>query len=509
MADLNTGIALGELAGGIGRAMQAKKQREYEDERKDHDLRMSLVSAGLREGTLKDPQQAFQFLMGGGKGKGKKGKDLPPMLQSLIGATGKLIGKGGNADASKTPSGQDRSSTGGPDGAGFPQFTTATERTEADEAAKLAADKRRQTELVDPANAAAHKRKLEEIDEAAKGKYGPGTLQGRVMAEFDAFREKNGREPNAEESTQIVDKARGSWQSAGRKESDYKTFEDTWLSDAAKEGTLTPGQKKVEQLKARKAWALAGQSETPGEKLSRAKSLEKYKSELSATSPEDVKALSQTITLGDQSTSYFDLGSVSGAKEKNAAAKAAIANGIIPVSPKQAEQLEAAGAASANLTGFMDQVKSRLPKDAASRPLTSVENSLSQFFQTDEDLAASMAWDTSVLPMLRAMQVSGRITNLEFQTALNARPKISDTVGVAAKKIATINKMFTNATGQILNRGAAGKTSSSSTPAGGAVPDNVSSLLKGKKAGHYKLTDGSEWDVAADGSIKKSAKKAA
>lgn len=470
MPDINSGLALGELAGGIGRAMQAKKQREYVEQEKQHDLVTTLVTAGLRDGTIKDPNAAFQFLVGGGSGKGKKGKDLPPMLQSLIGATGKLTGTGGGtSDPTKTLGGQDRASFGGPaaaSGGGLPQFTTQQERATADEDTKLTAEKRRQAEITEPAAEAAHKRKLAEIDETAKGKYGPGTLQGRVMAEFDAFRDANGREPSAEESTKLVDKARASWQSAGRKESDYKSFEQTWLTDAAQGKTLSPSQQKAEMLKAKKAWALAGQSETPGQKLSRAEALEKFKSELSAVSPQDVKDLSQTITLGDRSTTYFDLGSVSGAKEKNAAAKAAIANGIVPVSPKQAEQLEAAGAASTNLSGFLDQVKSRLPKDAASRPLTSVENSMSQFFQTDDDLAASMAWDTSVLPMLRAMQVSGRITNLEFQTALNARPKITDTVSVAAKKVETINKMFTNATGQILNRGG-GKTGGAATPPAG------------------------------------------
>lgn len=108
MPDINAGIALGELAGGIGKALQAKKQRQYDEEQRNHDLMVSMVQAGLKDGTIKDPNAAFQFLVTGGKGKGKK--PLPPMLQSLIGATGKLLGKGGTPDASKTMGGQDRAS---------------------------------------------------------------------------------------------------------------------------------------------------------------------------------------------------------------------------------------------------------------------------------------------------------------------------------------------------------------------------------------------------------------
>ena len=36
MPDINSGLALGELAGGIGRALQAKKQRQYAEEQKQH-----------------------------------------------------------------------------------------------------------------------------------------------------------------------------------------------------------------------------------------------------------------------------------------------------------------------------------------------------------------------------------------------------------------------------------------------------------------------------------------
>jgi len=510
MPDINSGIALGELAGGIGRALQQKKQREYEEQAKQHDLVQSMVAAGLRDGTIKDPNAAFQFLVSGGSGKGKKGKELPPFLTSLIGATKKLVGQGGSSpDQGTTLGGQARPSFQQPQQSPV-QFTTQPERTAAENEASLSAAKRTQAEVTEPAAQARHQRKLEEIEAQNKARYGPGTLVWRINTAFDAFREREGRDPTPEEQNKLTDEARGAWQSAGRKESDYKTFEQTWLKDASANGPLTPQQQKEEMLKARKAWALAGQSETPGQKLSRQEALEKFKNQLVATTPDEVKGLSQSVTIGDTTTPYLDLGSgaLGGVKEKAAAAKLARAQGIIPVSSKEAEQLASAGAANDNLTGFLDQIKSRLPSDAASRPITSVENKMAQFFQTDEELASAISWDLTIFPMLRAMSVTNRINQQEMNLAIRSRPTINDTVGTAAKKVAVIQRILGNGAKQILNRGELTTPSKSDRGQSATVPPAVSSVLKGKKAGHYKLSDGSEWDVAADGSIKASKKAA-
>lgn len=502
-------IALGNMASGVAKALQTKADREYEEKKANHDLISKMVSSGIESGTIQDPDAAFKFLINGGKpAKGKKA-ELPPMLQTLIGSTKHLFGGGGQpseADqvAGRMASAQPQQSQQ-PSQPQAPHFLTTAERDAQSNASTINLEKRRDTEITAPAEARRGTEKLKEIEATNKARYGPGTLVGRVQAEMEAFRQTNGREPDATEQAQLADKARGSWQSAGRKESDYKTFEDQWLKDAAGDTTLTAGQQKAEMLKAHKAWSL---QESSADKLNRAKALEKYKSELSGVSSSDVKDLSQTITIGDASTGYLDLSAIAGVKEKNAASKAAIAQGIIPVTGKQAEQLEAAGAASGNLKDFMAAVQARLPKDASGRPIAALENKLSQFFQTDEELSASMAWDTSVLPMLRAMQVSGRITNLEFQTALNARPKITDTLGTAQKKVGDINKMFTRATGQILTRGQGG-SGAPKTPAAGTVPADVQGALTGKKPGHYKLRNGTEWDVDAKGTVTAANKKAA
>lgn len=341
--------------------------------------------------------------------------------------------------------------------------------------------------------------KVAEINAGTRGT----DLHKAYNANIAAFTEKNGAPPSDEEAADIMMKTRADWQAAGRKVTDPEAFTQSWLKDAESEsgGKLTPAQEKVERLKARKAWAVNGQTESPDQKLDRAKSLAKFKEGLTAFSPDDLRSLSQTATIGDTQTPYLDTSGFTG-KEKAKAMTTAMAAGIVPVTAKQAEQLEAASAAAANLKGFADQIMAKLPKDASGRPIASLENKLSQYFQTDEDLASAVSWDTSVLPLLRAMQVGGRITNLEFQTALNARPKITDTLGTVQKKLNIVNAQLKNGTAPILERGAkaaaggdggaGGGTTPTASPAaggGGARPAATSAAEQAKLADPARVKD--------------------
>jgi len=78
MANFNSGLALGSVAKGITTVFAQKHAEEYEEKQRNISLLSNLVSAGLQSGTIKNPDEAFQFLfsqMGGGKGKGgKKGE---------------------------------------------------------------------------------------------------------------------------------------------------------------------------------------------------------------------------------------------------------------------------------------------------------------------------------------------------------------------------------------------------------------------------------------------------
>jgi hypothetical protein len=212
----------------------------------------------------------------------------------------------------------------------------------------------------------------------------------------------------------------------------------------------------ADMTKARNDWAKAGATMTPGDRMAMAKAMANYRFDLGQIEPEDVASLAQSVTIGDDTARYFDVSQISGAKEKNTAMTAARRAGIIPVTGKQAEQLEAAGAANANLTEFMGQIEDKLPKDATGRPLGALTNKLSQFFQTDEELAGAVGWNVSVLPLLQAFRVSGRVPVFEYQQAVQSRPQLGDTVGTAQQKVRNLQAMLRNAALQHLNKGQQG-----------------------------------------------------
>jgi hypothetical protein len=305
---------------------------------------------------------------------------------------------------------------------------------------------------------------LERVKEQNKGKTG-SDLHQLYMAKQQAFEVNNGRPPNDEENAKLMIEARDQWQSAGRKVTSEEAFTKSWMADAAKDGALTPTQEKLERLKARKAWQINSQSETPGEKLGRAEALAKFREQLTAVSPADLQQLSQAVKIGDKTTPYLDVTGFTG-KERAQAMKGAIGQGIIPVNAKQAEGLAAAQSASANLDDLLAQIKSKLPADAASRPLTSIENKLSAYFQTDTELAAATAWDTTIIPMLRAISTAGlgRITNRELDLAESSRPKITDTVATAARKVEIVRRILQNAVNPVVTRGGSQPSAGGTTP---------------------------------------------
>lgn len=209
----NVGVALGALAGGLGKAYAAKKQTEHDDSLKHIGLVSGLVSAGMQSGMIENPNEAFAFLLsqfeGGGK-KGKKGKgsagggggdDLPGPLQSVLAATTAAGGGGGGG----TP---------------LPKFTTPAEartRTTATATATADAASARQIKEVEATTKITGAQRLKEIDATAAARYGPGTIQGRINAEIDKWRaEHNGAEPTEVDMPAIIDKARTAWQSAGK-----------------------------------------------------------------------------------------------------------------------------------------------------------------------------------------------------------------------------------------------------------------------------------------------------
>ncbi|MEY2873111.1 MAG: hypothetical protein RLZZ373_482, partial [Pseudomonadota bacterium] len=319
----------------------------------------------------------------------------------------------------------------------------------------------------------------------------------RIQTEIDAAQQAKGDMPLTDEETAAaIDKGRAAWQSAGRKLNTEELHVTSWLKDAAAEngGTLSPQQEKVERLKARRAWRLASMQETPDQKLSRAKALADYREHLTAFTPEDLQSLAQTADIGGKQTSYIDMSGFTGKEGVNARV-AAIKHGLIPVTGKQTEQLESASAASANARQFLDQIKAKLPKDAAGRTLGGPANKLSQFFQTDEDLASASGWDTAIFPTLRALNVSGRISNQEIDLAKAARPKITDTVGVAERFVQILDQQLSNAANRVLERGVRPAAQAGGGAAAGASGDPRRTKARQALVGAGKQADDATIDT--------------
>src|SRR5262249_25477969 len=120
-------------------------------------------------------------------------------------------------------------------------------------------------------------------------------------------------------------------------------------------------------------------------------------------------------------------------------------------------------AARANTSDILSQLEAKLPKDASGRVTTGLGNKLSQFFQTDSDLAAFNSWRTAAIKNLRATAGSKglRLNEAEIKLAVaNDIPQLTDTVAVAQQKVANLNKMFDNAEKAVFG----GRGSSSASP---------------------------------------------
>jgi hypothetical protein len=124
----NKFIALGGVAAGLGQALQHQKDQEHQDEMEHMRLITGLVSQGIASGSVTDPNAAFQFLLSGGKGKGKggKGADLPPPVQSLVQGIQAMPDTGGGGAAGPGPGlGAPGAGPAGPAGTPLPGWQNA------------------------------------------------------------------------------------------------------------------------------------------------------------------------------------------------------------------------------------------------------------------------------------------------------------------------------------------------------------------------------------------------
>ncbi len=123
-------------------------------------------------------------------------------------------------------------------------------------------------------------------------------------------------------------------------------------------------------------------------------------------------------------------------------------NGGIPAvtDKKDKDALQSIDATRLYQQTVLDAIQSKLPKDASGRVVGGLENKLSEVLQTDADIAAFKTFQTTAIQAVRASAGAGglRITQQEIAAAMNAIPKITDTVGVAMQKNKNFNSILSN-----------------------------------------------------------------
>jgi hypothetical protein len=175
---LNMGSAFGNVASGIAETLNKRADDKHAEEKKNRELVSTLVAEGLKSGKIKDPDAAFRFFLKNLSGKsGKKPIEMPPMLKSIIGGIKHLGGKGGGESEADQVAGRMASAPkpggqGGDEQAPGIHFLTEGESTAQGNAAQLDLEKKRASEISEPAAAKQHTRRMEELELQGKGKKG-------------------------------------------------------------------------------------------------------------------------------------------------------------------------------------------------------------------------------------------------------------------------------------------------------------------------------------------------
>lgn len=488
----NVGPALGIVAQTFANRLEQKHTEERDDELNRFKLVSSMVEAGVSSGRIADPNQAFSFLLenapgkSGKAGKGGKNGGLPGPIQTLLGAIKKAGGQG-------QPTG------------GAPKFLSNEEMNQqADVTQRHTQDVAREGKTED--EKAKYQEQIRQANELRQA-HPEMTLRDALAAVgFKVPTTATRTTPGSTPGSAIPANTKDSEGQPIDPKGYYKRVEENdgtiaWVPTSAPAGQQVKPGTFGDYLKTRETevghklgtkeigdalreWNRDNLKQTPEEKERVAKELATYRASIGLPQTGTVLDEARSIRLGSGDVQYINLGGYTGEKSKNKAREDAEKAGIATVGQKEADQLESANTALGSLNEFYQTLKDKMPADAAGRPLAQVEIPLKQFFQTDEDLAAAVAWNITVLPQLRAMSITGRVPVFEYQQALNAQPKLTDTVGVAAKKMDIVRGVLERGARSILDRPNQKPKPDAATP---AVPKGLDGFLKDKPAGEYKV----------------------
>jgi hypothetical protein len=187
-----------------------------------------------------------------------------------------------------------------------------------------------------------------------------------------------------------------------------------------------------------------------------------------AKEPEDLSWLSGLVKTTRSGKRFLDASELSG-KDKAAAIKWAT-NQQLPVIGSEVSELRDVDTARGNVENIKTYITGLLPKDAQGRTAGLPGIKLSTILQTNEKRAAFGAWRAAAIRNLRAMAGSKglRINQAEINLAIkNDIPNITDTYGVALRKLRTVEQMLDSAESPFLNN----NWSPSGGGGGGSVGD--------------------------------------
>jgi hypothetical protein len=207
--------------------------------------------------------------------------------------------------------------------------------------------------------------------------------------------------------------------------------------------SINPRTHKMEQIGDAPAGAHFVNEPAPRDPLAAELAQQRLADAKEKNQPTDVSGSIRTTISGKQ---YVDLGDYQTPAERSKAQKAAQAAGVPAVSKEVGSSLAAADTARQNLTAMLSVIQSKLPKDAGGRIIAGPENRISQFFQTDQDLAAFNSWRAGAIQAVQALVERGmgfRLNQAEIKLIMeNDMPQITDTVGVAQQRVANVMKLI-------------------------------------------------------------------
>ena len=169
--------------------------------------------------------------------------------------------------------------------------------------------------------------------------------------------------------------------------------------------------------------------------------------------PVDVGGDVRTTLSGKR---YIDLGDYQTPTERAKAQASAKAIGVDVVPKEVGMSLQSADTAKQNITAMMAQIESKLPKDAAGRIVAGPGNKLSQYFQTDADLAAFNSWRAGAIQAVQALVERGmgfRLNQAEINMIMqNDMPQVTDTLATARRRTQNVLTLLENKENSLLTK---------------------------------------------------------